>query len=87
MFIVNTTYLECRNYVIRYDFNADDIISLNLLKLHDEQPVSNKQYTDYFNRYVTAHNGVSHSSYFLQDSEFNSNHWFNPAELAYINRN
>ena len=90
MFITKTTYTECRNYYMRYNFNENDLISLDFYKVYNDLEMKDGYSNEgiYFNpSIINGHNNIKCSSYFLQDSEFNSNHWFNPDELPYIQRN
>ena len=86
MYITKNTIVPCRNYYMYYNFREDDTINIKLYNIDKKHPLVSVRSGEYFNvSYIQTE--LNCSSYFIQDSEFNSNHWFNPSELEYIQRN
>lgn len=71
-------YCKCRYYTIKNKVLTTDKIYIRLRKM----PVENDIVVNNSNLPISTGMGVT--SYFLQDSEYNSTHWMSPAELAYI---
>lgn len=75
-----TMFLNCKNYVLENKTLTDDAIIVTLLKRDNEQINNSCTFDDYNLNLYTANK----TSYFIQNSEYNSNHWFSPNELQYI---
>lgn len=71
-------YCKCRYYTIKNKVSTTDKIYIRLRK----KPVENDIVVNNSNSPASV--GMSVTSYFLQDSEYNSTHWMSPSELAYI---
>ena len=86
MYITKNFVVPCRQYVMRYDIHINDEIIIDLFNIDAKNPIEKVESSEYFNQQFIQ-NELICSSYFIQNSEFNSNHWFNPDELYYIQRN
>ena len=71
-------YCKCRYYTIKNKVLTTDKIYIRLRKKFVENDIVVN------NSNSLASVGMGVTSYFLQDSEYNSTHWMSPAELAYI---
>lgn len=74
-------YQYVKNYVLTNNINSGDSLLLSLLNNGDnesfiiEESISN---------YDSNNDELTKTSYFVQNSEYNSTHWFAPSELSYI---
>lgn len=71
-------YCKCRYYTIKNNVSTTDKIYIRLRKkfVENDIVVNNPNSLESL--------GMGVTSYFLQDSEYNSTHWMSPSELAYI---
>lgn len=73
----NNYIIKCKNYILMNKLTSTSRISLTLSYV-DNIKYDDKNYSDLLNeKFIT-------SSYFLQDSEYNSTHWINPNDLSYV---
>ena len=71
-------YCKCRYYTIKNNVSTTDKIYIRLRKKFVENDIVVN------NPNSLSSLGMGVTSYFLQDSEYNSTHWMSPSELAYI---
>ena len=71
-------YCKCRYYTIKNNVSTTDKIYIRLRKKFVENDIVVN------NPNSLSPLGMGVTSYFLQDSEYNSTHWMSPSELAYI---
>lgn len=71
-------YCKCRYYTIKNKVLTTDKIYIRLRKKFVENDIVVN------NASQLSSLGMGVTSYFLQDSEYNSTHWMSPSELAYI---
>ena len=71
-------YCKCRYYTIKNNVSTTDKIYIRLRKKFVENDIVVN------NTNSLSSLGMGVTSYFLQDSEYNSTHWMSPSELAYI---
>ena len=71
-------YCKCRYYTIKNNVSTTDKIYIRLRKKFVENDIVVN------NPNSLSSPGMGVTSYFLQDSEYNSTHWMSPSELAYI---
>ena len=73
-----TNNYKCRNYVLKNNCKSSSIKFV--LKKLDVDPVVHTAIN-----YTTTNNSkVKQTSYFVQDSEYNSTHWMNSEDLKYL---
>ncbi len=72
-------YYKSRNYCLKNKLASGDIVKLILKKNYAFTGDS----IEYNSTQLTSENCIT-TAYFLQDSEYNSNHWMSPVELSYI---
>ena len=71
---------NCKNYVITNPIENNDSIYI-YFKKKDIDPINKSLYIDYTEQ-TTIKSNIT--GYFLQDSEYNSNHWMSTIDLSYI---
>lgn len=71
-------YCKCRNYCFKNYVEPTDTVIMALKKITDSEDIilidSNLEFTN---------SNCNVTSYFLQDSEYNSTHWLSPYELSF----
>lgn len=73
-------YVNNKNYILKNKIKDNDSIIISLVK----NDVDSLEVSNIINEFNSDNYNARITDYFMQDSEYNSTHWFAPTELSYI---